>query len=64
MSEMKPCPFCGDVAQACEADGKWFAICCNLNCFCAVGEVYDASAMPNHVFTSEEAAVAAWNERA
>lgn len=64
MTELLRCPFCGDTAATCEGDGKWFVACCNMGCFCAVGEGYDPCAMPNHVFTSEEAAIEAWNTRA
>lgn len=63
MDELKTCPFCGDGAMTHEGDGTWYVSCCNMHCFCAVGEGYDGDAAPCHVFPSEEAAVVAWNNR-
>lgn len=59
-----PCPFCGGAAYTVSADDErvWFAGC--RDCYCNVGESYDRSAMPEHMFSSEEEAIAAWNRRA
>lgn len=59
--ELLPCPFCGSGAVTCEGDGMWYASC--DSCSCSVGEAYDASAMPDHRFHSEDDAIAAWNRR-
>lgn len=64
MPKMKPCPFCGDAdPMTMEGDGKFYAFCANRQCFCALGESYDRSAMPEHHFETRDAAVAAWNSR-
>ncbi len=59
---LAPCPFCGGVAYTHEDDGKYFVGC--RDCFCMVGEAYDRSAMPEHMFDAEAEAIAAWNRRA
>lgn len=59
-----PCPFCGSPDQyAVEGDGNWYIACSNAECFCVLGEAYDPSAMPVHIFRSERDAKAAWNVR-
>ena len=62
-TELKPCPFCGADGGIIESDGTFYAACSSLDCFCAVGEVFDGSSMPEHVFLSEIAAITAWNTR-
>jgi Lar family restriction alleviation protein len=59
-----PCPFCGGAAYTVSTNDErmWFAGC--RDCYCNVGESYDRSAMPEHMFSSEEEAIAAWNRRA
>lgn len=58
------CPFCGDAyPELRKDDGKFCIVCTSLDCYCAVGEGYDAHAMPNHSFYEEEAAIKAWNTR-
>lgn len=62
---MLPCPFCGGDARTEDASdwgGGFYATC--SDCYCCVGEAYDRSAMPSHVFQTEAEAVAAWNRRA
>ena len=63
MSELKPCPFCGGAGRCGEGDGKWFAHCEAAGCYAYVGENYDASASPDHMFESQEEAREAWNRR-
>lgn len=63
MSLLLPCPFCGSAAEIRSDDGRFFVSCCGTDCFCCVGEGYDASAMPDHIFDTEDAAKAAWNRR-
>lgn len=64
MSDLLPCPFCGDVGPSIrEDDGKFCIVCTSIDCYCAVGEGYDGCAMPNHAFYEAEAAIAAWNTR-
>jgi len=64
-AELLPCPFCGEhTARTVEGDGRWYVCCCNPHCFCALGEVWDRDAMPDHHFLSEEDAIFAWNDRA
>lgn len=64
MSKMKPCPFCGHADPVTNEGGdRWYITCGSINCFVAVGEGYDRDAMPDHQFTSEAAAKAAWNNR-
>lgn len=58
------CPFCGGEASIREDDGTFAAVCDNHHCFCCLGEGYDASAMPDHCFDSEDEAIDAWNCRA
>lgn len=58
-----PCPFCGDDAYVGGNEETKFFVGCN-GCYCNVGEAYDRSAMPEHMFMSAEEAVAAWNRRA
>jgi len=65
MSELKACPFCGGAAvvRGDEREG-FFATCAEVDCFCCVGEAYDRDAWPEHMFRTEDEAVAAWNRRA
>jgi hypothetical protein len=60
---LKPCPFCGSAAYIQDAEeGTYFFASCS-SCYCCVGEAYDRDAMPEHKFSSEEDAAAAWNHR-
>ncbi|MET1078226.1 MAG: Lar family restriction alleviation protein [Pseudomonas sp.] len=59
---LKPCPFCGEKAQLTGDEGLGFYIEC-AECFCAVGQAYDRSGMPEHAFQSAAEAAAAWNQR-
>lgn len=67
-----PCPFCGGEADIEEANGSFFARCIEVvpgllphrRCFAAMGENYDRDAMPEHMYSTAEDAVAAWNRRA
>lgn len=59
---LEPCPFCGGTGYVQEGDRRFFVSC--GDCFCCVGEAYDRSAMPSHMFLSAEEAIAAWNRRA
>jgi len=64
MKPLKRCPFCGHAgAIAIEGGDRWYVACGNPHCFCALGEIYDPCAMPDHHFQTEENAVAAWNKR-
>ena len=56
------CPFCGGSAYTSEGDSRWFVGC--AKCYCNVGEAYDRSAWPEHMFATEAEAIAAWNTRA
>src|ERR1043165_5741293 len=63
--ELLPCPAGHPIAQVCDSDRKMFyVVCVHAECFWTLGEGYDAYAMPDHSFTSEEDAIAAWNTRA
>lgn len=62
MKTLKRCPFCGhSTPVTIEGGGRWYVAC--AHCFCALGEIYDPSAMPDHYFMSEANAIAAWNKR-
>lgn len=61
---LKSCPFCGVAGAIREDDGRFCVVCTGDDCFTAIGEGYDRSAIPDHVFTSEEDAAKAWNRRA
>jgi hypothetical protein len=63
MSDLLPCPFCGTDAQIVSDVGRFCVACCGDDCFCCVGEGYDRSAMPEHMFATEEDAAEAWNRR-
>lgn len=68
-----PCPFCGGAAEVYPEEesftGSGYYVSCFqpafpvTECYCAVGENYDRDAMPEHVFPTKEAAIAAWNTR-
>ncbi len=59
--KLERCPFCDGDAYTESGDGKYFVGC--RDCYCNVGEAYDRSAMPEHMFASEDDAIAAWNKR-
>lgn len=66
MSELKAllcCPFCGHKAGIREGDGRFFVTCMSRDCYCSLGEGYDASATPDHHFADAEQATTAWNTR-
>lgn len=56
-SELKPCPFCGrgDVAVFKDGNHEYY-VCCIRGCGCTLPA-------PNDYFTSEKAAIEAWNKR-
>lgn len=56
------CPFCGGDAYVEGNEESRFFVGCR-NCFCNVGEAYDRSAMPEHMFATLDEAIAAWNRR-
>lgn len=60
---LKPCPFCGYQAATVEGNERFYVVCRNPECYAALGEIYDAYAMPEHHFATSEEAVAAWNTR-
>ncbi len=60
--ELLPCPFCGGDAYVDGNDESHFFAGCKT-CFCNVGEAYDRSAMPEHMFLTADEAIAAWNRR-
>lgn len=60
--ELKPRPFCGGDGYTSESAERWFAGC--SDCYCNVGEAYDISAYPEHIYPTEDEAIAAWNIRA
>lgn len=62
--KLLPCPFCGTDAMIQEGDGRYYAVCNSIECYCALGEAYDRDAMPNHIFYDAETAASAWNKRA
>ncbi len=63
MTDLLPCPFCTGTAQVCgEADYGGVYVAC-LTCSCALGEIWDRDAMPEHAFKSGAEAIAAWNSR-
>lgn len=62
MSEIKECPFCGGDAYIEGSDEYRFFVGCR-DCFCNVGEAYDRSAMPEHMFVTADEAITAWNRR-
>ena len=59
---LKPCPFCGGEAYTNGNDEERYFVSC-AQCYCCVGEAYDRSAMPNHLFLTRDQAIAAWNRR-
>ncbi|MES2819789.1 MAG: Lar family restriction alleviation protein [Pseudomonadota bacterium] len=61
-AQLKPCPFCGSSAHLTGEEGLGFFIECD-ECFCSVGQAYDRSGMPEHVFQTAGEALAAWNQR-
>lgn len=76
---LKPCPFCGGKAALKEdrdttalAIQRFFVTCDQLvpgrlprrKCFAAMGENYDRDGMPDHMYSSADQAIAAWNARA
>lgn len=63
-SKILPCPFCGCEAVIERGEFTLFVVCTNQNCFCAMGERYDGSAMSDHHFHDADVAMAAWNTRA
>lgn len=67
MSELLPCPFCGEAAfvggYSYDEPSMFYVSCSSPDCYCCLGEGYDRDAMPDHSFGSEEAAIAAWNNR-
>lgn len=69
-NELKPCPFCGHRADIFGDDNDGYCVQCRApenrdgNCFAAMGENYDRSAMPEHMYPTAEDAAAAWNRRA
>jgi Lar family restriction alleviation protein len=62
MSDLLPCPFCGGAAYVQTTDDAGCFVGC-VACYCTVGEAYDRSAMPEHLFRTAEEAIAAWNRR-
>lgn len=65
MDKLLPCPFCG--AENCQTilSGDRFYVACGApDCFCALGEIWDRDAMPDHQFATKAEAIAAWNRRA
>lgn len=63
VNELKPCPFCGGEANIGGWEEVGYFASCN-NCYCCVGEAYDRSAMPEHMFKAEDEAITAWNASA
>lgn len=64
MKTLKRCPFCGHAGAATiEGGDRWYVVCGNPHCFCALGEIYDPCAMPDHHFAAEADAISAWNRR-
>jgi hypothetical protein len=66
--ELLPCPFCGGEAKICGEDygngtGAYYVSCINDMCWCALGEMWDRDAMPDHMFGDEETAATYWNTR-
>jgi Lar family restriction alleviation protein len=64
MTDLLPCPFCGSDAAVVESNDRFYVACNGDDCFTCVGEAHDIWGEPAHIFTSEEAAVEAWNRRA
>lgn len=62
-AKLKSCPFCGGDAYIGGDGVVHFFVGCSA-CYCAVGEAYDRSAMPEHMFWTADEAIAAWNRRA
>ena len=61
-----PCPFCGSpgsIGGYTNDSHGFYATCSSVECYVSVGESYDRDAMPDHMFRTEEEAVAAWNRR-
>jgi hypothetical protein len=56
-----PCPFCGGDAYTSEGCERWFVGC--SDCYCNVGEAYNRSGMPEHIYGTETEAITAWNTR-
>jgi len=63
VGRLLPCPFCGDEGFLLSGEERFYVVCGNVECFCALGEGYDRDAMPDHAFVTEADAIAAWNSR-
>ena len=61
-TQLEDCPFCGNDAYISGSRDEGYFVSC-VRCFCCVGEAYDRSAMPEHVFREKDEAIAAWNRR-
>ncbi|TWF53230.1 Lar family restriction alleviation protein [Neorhizobium alkalisoli] len=61
--KLLPCPFCDGEGYIEGREGEGFYVSCR-DCYVCIGEAYDKSAMPEHMFRSEADAAAAWNRRA
>lgn len=63
-NDLLNCPFCGGTGGISgEERVGFYAHCMSVDCYCCVGEGYDASAYPSHAFGSEADAIEAWNKR-
>jgi Lar family restriction alleviation protein len=60
--KLLPCPFCGGDAFTNGSEEVGFYASCR-DCYTCVGEAWDKSAMPDHMFKTEDDAIAAWNRR-
>ena len=58
MSELKPCPFCGNAGEILQSDYGFFYVGCSTP-KCLMNVDYS-----NHAFSTEEKAEDAWNRRA
>lgn len=62
--DLLPCPFCGEAGRLEGYAGNGFCVVCTgTNCYAAMGEGYDRDAMPDHAYSTAEAAIDSWNTR-
>lgn len=64
VDELKLCPFCGNEGYVQETENGFYALCMGPDCKCSVGEHYNGDGLPDHDFSSESDAIAAWDRRA